>query len=92
MVETAKKLVYIPKEEEIAEMIRSHLECGRSKKNTTICLGGYLAALLDRGLLEIDVYSRLSKLLPQQWGVTQVMEIFIGPGHVAGGRFPDEEE
>jgi hypothetical protein len=79
MVELNKKEIIVPSECELEGMIKRHLEFGKSRELTTISMRGYLAALLDHGVIEFERYSNLIKLLPNQWGKRQSLEIFLGP-------------
>jgi hypothetical protein len=73
-------------------MIEWNLTEGRSKKNTTIFLRGYLAGLLVKDVIQSEVYNELIGLLPAKWGRLQAMESFIGPDAVDMNEFPDDEE
>lgn len=70
--------VIIPTEDELRLRILAHIEARPDSKDTVSSVWqGYIAGLLEWGLLDINAYDRLVKLLPDM-GRDQVVEILRG--------------
>ncbi|RUL69437.1 hypothetical protein [Dyella choica] len=62
-------------EEELRGRISRQLRWRESSNTVALIWRGYLAALLDWGLIEVHVFERLSKMLPLL-GKIEVAELF----------------
>ncbi|MFA5951345.1 MAG: hypothetical protein WC807_13780 [Hyphomicrobium sp.] len=72
----------LPKKDEFIFRIKEHLQ-HRDSDVVRLLWKGYLAALLEWGLLEVNDYDEL-KVLFSDVGKEELREIFLG--------FPDEDE
>ncbi|PFH10125.1 hypothetical protein BCF11_2536 [Collimonas sp. PA-H2] len=64
-----------PTEEELCNRITRQLSWHREKDTVVLIWRGYLAGLLEWGVIEFHVYERLVKLLPQV-GNKELSELF----------------
>ena len=78
----SKIAVEAPSERELAYRIRTHL-AHRRDDGVALVWRGYLAALLEWGLISVSSHDRLSGMLPTI-GLATVGEVFLG--------LPDEDE
>ena len=66
-----------PTEEELRDRITRQLEWRDKSDTVALIWHGYLSGLMEWGLIEIDVYNRLSDLLPIV-GDKEIAELFAG--------------
>lgn len=71
----------IPTKGDLRSRILEHLEARANNQLVTAGWQGYLAALLESGLLEIPDYDELAGLLPAR-AKTPIVELFLGPEYV----------
>ena len=69
--------VQIPTEEDLKNRITSHLKLRNSSDNVSLIWHGYIASLLEWGLIEPETYGRLLALLPEV-GKAELLELFAG--------------
>jgi hypothetical protein len=72
-----------PTEEELRERITRHLKARGHAATVALIWRGYIAALLEWGLISPDVHGRLTELLPNV-GSAELRDIFLG--------FPSEDQ
>jgi hypothetical protein len=77
-----KIAVEAPSELELRYRIRTHL-AHRRDDSVALVWRGYLAALVEWGLISLSCHDRLSAMLPKV-GIATVKEVFLG--------LPDEDE
>lgn len=65
-----------PTEEELERRIRRHLRWRGSADEAALLWRGYLAGLLEWGLVDVSVYERLCLLLPDV-GRKELVELFL---------------
>ncbi len=73
--------VIIPEEEELRSSILAHLEARPGKPFVAAVWHGYISSLLEWGVIDPDVHSRLVGFVPEP-GSMEVVEILLGPDHV----------
>ena len=66
-----------PTEEELRDRITRQLQWRDKSDTVALIWHGYLSGLMEWGLIEIDVYNRLSDLLPLV-GDKEIAELFAG--------------
>ena len=64
-----------PTEEELQNRLQRQLEFSRDKFAAVCIWNGYLAALYECSLIDLDVYTRLGELLPPG-GDVEIWELF----------------
>lgn len=67
-----------PTEEELRERISKQLAWRQSSDTVALIWRGYLAALLEWGLLEVDVYDRILNTLLPRVGSEELYELSSG--------------
>jgi len=72
-----KKFVTLPTEEELTNRLLKNLEWRNRSLETSLLWQGYLGALLEWGLLEIEVFDRLRAHIPAV-GLKEIYELAIG--------------
>ena len=65
-----------PTKEELHDRITRHLEWRGSTDTIALIWRGYLAALLEWGLIEVHAFNKLSALLPDV-GYKELHELFL---------------
>ena len=73
--------VIIPNENELRSRILAHLEARPGNPFVAAVWNGYLASLLEWGLIDVNAHLRLSDLVPKP-GSIETVEIFLGTDHV----------
>ena len=66
-----------PTEAEILKRVQSHLRAHQSNLTSASLWHGYIAALLEWGLIDAELHSRIGKLLPEI-GAQELRDIFLG--------------
>ncbi|ARN82180.1 hypothetical protein DSM21852_15660 [Methylocystis bryophila] len=80
-----KKIVCLPTEEELSNRLLRHLQWRQGSIEVVLLWKGYLAALLEWSLIEVQTYDRLIAHLPKI-ALTESQELFLG------GPFTPESE
>jgi hypothetical protein len=70
-------LIGYPTEDELRKRITQHLQWRSGSDSVALIWGGYIAALLEWGLISPDVHGRLLELLPVV-GAKELDELFLG--------------
>ena len=73
--------VIIPDEDELRSRILAHLQARPGNPFVAAVWNGYLASLVEWGLIDGNVHSRLSDLVPKP-GSIEMIEIMLGPDYV----------
>jgi hypothetical protein len=73
--------VIIPEEDELRSRILAHLEARPGNPFVAAVWSGYISSLLEWGVIDANVHSRLVGLLPQA-GRMEVIEILAGLDYV----------
>ena len=73
--------VMIPEEDELRSRILAHLSARPGNPLVAAVWSGYLAGLIEWGVLEPDAHSRLSNLLPKS-GSLETVEILLGTDYL----------
>ena len=73
--------VLIPEEEDLRSRILAHLRARPGNQLVSAVWQGYLASLLEWGVISADMSSRLSDLLSKT-GALEMVEIMLGPDYV----------
>ena len=67
----------LPTEEELTDRIRRQLSWATDKYTASLIWKGYLAGLYEWDVIDLDVYTRVEKLLPTD-GNIEMSELFGG--------------
>ena len=67
-----------PTEDGLRDRITTHLKLRNSSEIVVLIWQGYLAALLEYSLINVDIYTRMCELLPNL-GSPELIEVFEGP-------------
>jgi len=73
--------VIIPEEAELRSRILAHLASRPGNPYVGAVWSGYLAGLLEWGVIDGNVHSRLSDLLPMA-GESETLDVMLGPDYV----------
>ena len=73
--------VIIPDEDELRSRILAHLEARPGNPFVAAVWNGYLASLVEWGLIDGNVHSRLTNLVPKP-GSIETIEIMLGTNYV----------
>lgn len=72
-----KKTICLPAEEELSQRLLKHLRLRNRSPEVSILWEGYLAALLEWDLIEVQVYDRLMAHIPN-FGLKELNELSTG--------------
>ena len=73
----AKKTMTAPSEEELSNRLLKHLMWRESSPEVSLLWEGYLAALLEWGLIEVQINDRLMAHIPDV-GLKELHELAVG--------------
>ena len=81
----------VPSESELRERLTAHLAARPDSPEVVIAWSGYLAALTEWGVIDHQMHSRLSNILPKGIGNEEIAEIMLGPDYKEIQRQLSEE-
>ena len=73
--------VRIPEEDELRSRILEHLQARPGNPLVPAVWQGYIASLLEWGVIDVSTHARLCAILPEPGGI-EMVEIMLGLDHV----------